>query len=73
MWCLICLIRTGIKSFDIEKGVPQNEKDVIESREAYDSQKAKSKAERKGRIEKIQALADKIKAEEIEKKAAAKK
>lgn len=58
---------------DMEKGVPQNEKDVIESREVYDLQKAKGKAERKGRIEKIQAMAEKIKAEEIEKKAAAKK
>ena len=58
---------------DMEKGVPQNEKDVIESREVYDQQKAKGKAERKGRIEKIQAMAEKIKAEEIEKKAAAKK
>lgn len=58
---------------DMEKGVPQNERDVIEARETYDQQKAKSKAERKGRIEKIQAMADKIKAEEIEKKAAAKK
>ena len=58
---------------DMEKGVPQNEKDVIEAREAYDQKKAKSKAERKGRLDKIQAMADKINAEEIEKKAAAKK
>ena len=56
---------------DMEKGVPQNEFVVIASREAYDLQKAKGKAERKGRIEKIQAMAEKIKAEEIEKKAAA--
>lgn len=58
---------------DMEKGVPQNEKAVIEAREAYDAQKAKRKAERKGRLEKIQAMADKIKAEEIEKKATAEK
>lgn len=58
---------------DIEKGIPENEKEIIESREAYDQQKAKSKAERKGRIDRMQALADRIKAEEIEKKAAAKK
>ncbi len=58
---------------DTAKGVPQNEKSVIESRETYDAQKAKLKAERKGRLGKIQVMAEKIKAEEIEKKAAAKK
>ena len=58
---------------DIEKGIPQNEKEVIEARENYDRQKEKEKLERKGRMEKMQALADQIKAEEIEKKAAAQK
>ena len=58
---------------DMQKGVPQNEKALIESRDAYDAQKVKRKAERKGRLANIQAMAEKIKAEEIEKKAAAKK
>ncbi|MBR4126378.1 MAG: hypothetical protein IKR09_02225 [Alphaproteobacteria bacterium] len=58
---------------DLEKGLPVNEKDIISSREAYDTKKAESVRERKDRIVRMQALADKIKAEEIDNKAAAKK
>ena len=58
---------------DLEKGVPANEKDIISSREAYDTKKAESVRERKDRIVRMQALADKIKAEEIDNKAAAEK
>ena len=58
---------------DLEKGVPANEKDIISSREAYDTKKAESVRERKDRIVRMQALADKIRAEEIDNKAAAKK
>lgn len=58
---------------DVAKGVPQNEKDIIAARESYDAQKARAKADRLDRIAKVQALGDKIKAEEIDGKAAAKK
>lgn len=57
---------------DLEKGVPVNEKDIIASRDAYEASLATIRAERKERIAEIQALADQIKAEEIDKKAAAK-
>ena len=58
---------------DLEQGIPANEKEIIAAREAYDAQKAKRRSERKDRLARIQALADKIKAEEIDTKAAAKK
>lgn len=58
---------------DLEHGIPANEKEIISSREAYDAQKAQLRSERKDRIARIQALADKIKAEELDTKAAAKK
>lgn len=57
---------------DLEEGVPANEKDIISSRNAYEASLAQIRAERKERIAQIQALADEIKAEEIDKKAAAK-
>lgn len=49
---------------DKEKGVPQNEKPIIDSRKVYDDQKAQARARRLARIRKLQDLADKIKAEE---------
>ena len=58
---------------DKEQGVPENEKEIIASRKAYDAQKSAQNEEWSGRIARMQALADKIKAEEIDKKAAAKK
>ena len=58
---------------DKEKGIPANEKKIIDAREAYDAHKADLRKERKARIAEIQAMADKIKAEEIDNKAAAKK
>lgn len=58
---------------DPEKGIPENEKDIITSRKAYDDHKAEERKERKDRIARMQELADKIKAEEIDQKAAAKK
>lgn len=57
---------------DMEEGVPSNEKDLISSRNAHDAGLIAVKSERKERLARIQALADKIKAEEIDKKAAAK-
>lgn len=58
---------------DLEQGIPSNEKDIISARKAYDDLKAARRSERKDRIAQMQALADKIKAEEIDQKAAAKK
>lgn len=55
---------------DTANGVPANEKDIISSRESYDAHKADLRSERKARIARMQALADKIKAEEIDQKAA---
>ncbi|MBR1778189.1 MAG: hypothetical protein IJ752_06365 [Alphaproteobacteria bacterium] len=57
---------------DKERGIPANEKDIIAARQSYDVQKAAQREERKSRIARMQALADQIKAEEIDKKAAAK-
>ena len=57
---------------DLEKGVPENEKDLIASRESYSAQRSEHKEARKKRLAEIQALGDKIKAEEIDSKAAAK-
>ena len=56
---------------DLEKGVPANEKDLIDAREAYDAEKSDIKKDRKDRIFAMQELADRIKAEEIDSKAAA--
>ena len=58
---------------DLETGIPENEKDLIASRNEYDARKAEAKKARKDYIARIQALADKIKAEEIDNKAAAQK
>lgn len=58
---------------DLATGVPDNEKELIDSRKEYDNRKTEARQERKDRIARMQALADKIKAEEIDNKAAAKK
>lgn len=49
---------------DKEKGVPENEKPIIDSRKVYDNQKAQARARRLERIRKLQDMADKLKAEE---------
>lgn len=56
---------------DLESGIPENEKELIASRNAYNAKKAAEKKERKDRIAKMQELAEKIKVEEIDNKAAA--
>ncbi len=58
---------------DLEKGIPENEKDLLDSRNSYEARKETVKRERKERITRLQALVDKIKKEEIDNKAAAKK
>lgn len=64
------VFRYTVKS---EEGVPENEKDLISSRESYASRKANRNMLRKEYLSEIQALGDKIKTEEIDTKAAAKK
>ena len=58
---------------DLEKGVPENEKDLISSRESYKARKEENINFRKERLSELQALGDKIKAEEAAKKTAEKK
>ena len=57
---------------DVEKGIPQNEKDVIEARNQYDSAKAQRKEVKRNRMKRLEALAEKIQAEQDEKKAVTK-
>ena len=57
---------------DLEKGVPENEKDLISSRESYNERREERRSLRQEYLDEIQALGDKIKAEEIDTKAAAK-
>ncbi len=60
-------------TIDLETGIPENEKELIRVRNLYEERKATARKERKERIARMQALADKIKEEEIDNKAAAKK
>ena len=57
---------------DLEKGIPENEKDLMISRENYSARQAQYKAQQKEYLSEIEALGEKIKAEEIDTKAAAK-
>ena len=55
---------------DLEKGIPENEKELISSRERYKARKEEYKALRKEYMDEIEALGEKIKAEEANAKAA---
>ena len=60
-------------TIDLENGIPENEKDLISSRESYNVRKTNRNTLLKEYLDEIQTLGDKIKAEEIDTKAAAKK